>query len=678
MTAIIHLDFETASTVDLRKAGVYAYADHPETRILCAAWKINDQPVQSCDYNDFSPMLKQLVPLMAGQFYFCAHNAEFEWVIWGLLGRHFAIPAIPLKVMRCTMARALYWGLPAPLDKAVPAAKLPKKYYKDTDGHKLMLRMARPRALVGPANTPRWWHVEDPARLARLRSYCEQDVEAEAALNRHLPWLPSPEQDLWELNCEMNARGIGVDLPLVDKLLDNSAQATADLNKIIVDKTNGEVPTAAATAKLKRWLNANGCPGQKSVDRAHIQEIVNNKKLPPRTRLVAGARLLASKTSVRKLESMRKVAGATNVLRGLTAYYGASRTGRYAGRLTQPHNMPRGKLPHKALKAVRAHVLCGQRPTRKFQKHFKCPELDVYSSLLRTTFVAPSIHDKLYIGDFSQIEARVLAWLCKHTKVLDRFHRQVDIYVGAAQDIGSNDRQLGKVLTLACGYGMGAAKFHQTATEVYGLTMDEHEAKKALTTWRMQNACIINFWYKLEESIMAFLTMPQPSTRKKINATYAARWGLEFKHAGYDPRTFQIVLPSGRPLNYYDCEIIPTNRQHPRDPFPNQLRPQPHIIVYKSYRQGHWVDEHTYGGKLVENVVQAVARDILAAALREVDAHPMLRPVLTVHDEIIATGPADREQELERDLKAIMSTTPLWAKGLPVEADVFSSFYYRK
>jgi DNA polymerase len=624
--------------------------------ILCAAWCIDDLTIQlwkaGQDEADLDPLI---AAVLKKDTFVVAHNAEFELEIWNnVLTRGKPWRKILPYEMRCTMAQSLYWGLPAALGDVAQALKLTSFLQKDVSGQRLMMQMNKPRGF-NPDGTPRWWHIEDPLKLDGLGIYCKRDVIVEHAIWKRLRPLPDSEQKLWELNCEMNHRGVCVDQDLVDTMMNFSDAATRDLDNQMNRVTRGEVTKCSQVAKLLAWMQTRD-PGIPDCSRATMESVSG---LAGRhnggVAQAASLRLAAAKTSVKKLQSITAVGAPDNVLRGLTAFYGAGRTGRYAGRLVQPHNLPKGEMDHHQVHNLRTQIKAGSATA---------VSLKDLSSLIRSTIVPPP-GESFVLGDFSQIEARVLAWLAGQDDVLDVFRRGEDVYVHAAEQINSTSRPLGKVLTLACGYGMGPDRFRDTAA-TFGLKMDLMEARDAVSAWRTANKEIVGFWYGFENAVKRYLDDNlNTADRRKLNKECRARWKVSFSRFQMGlGKHLCVVLPSGRKLVYRNMMV-----HDDRLRFLGVMQP--------SHKWG-WIE--TYGGKLVENITQAVARDVLARALYAVGRYPgsPVKPVLTVHDEIVANVPTSSRQGAANFLTDVMTRDVKWAPGLPIAAEISTAEYYQK
>jgi DNA polymerase len=665
--ADIVLDFETASLLDLRKVGLYRYAQSSQTFILCAAWMdLNSGVMETWKVGDGPATLDRLRARIRAGAIIHAHNAEFEWQI---LTNKLPEAKVKLEQMRCTMAQAMYWGLPASLEAVGEALKLPPTLRKDTDGHANMMRMNRPRAIKN--GLPTWWHEDEPKRLDDLLAYCMQDVIAEAAILKRLPELPRSELALWQINCLMNARGVGIDEQLVDNMMEVADKEKTRLDAQLSALTNGEVTATTQVGKLSKWLSKQLPWMEVTLAKDELQKTLPYLEGPALA--AAEVRLEAAKSSTSKLQRTRDVTGGQGVARGLIQYYGASRTGRYSGKLCQPHNYPRGTLKkgdaEQAVEALRK----GPAETNYFCTLGGYKPLDVISSSLRGTFIPLPGYTHFAVGDFSQIEARVLAWLAGQDDILEVFARGEDVYTYAAKKIGSDDRQLGKVMTLALGFGMGPDKFIESAA-TYGISIDLGDAGEIVYNWREANANIQAFWYAVERAVIATLTDKRPRTVGRV------------KFRMIDGRHLVIELPSQRWLVYRDAEMRNTSNFSGGASVGHNAKRKADkpFITFMGVLQpsGKWGRDQTYGGKLVENITQAVARDVMARALAVVTLkhRDKLSPVLTVHDEIVTMFNKNTISEADAAalLNDIMCADTGWSDGLPTAAGVYTAERYRK
>jgi len=667
----VSIDFETTSRVDLRKTGVYEYAKHPSTRVLWLSYRFDDGTAARWTPNSGQPFPQALLDHVANMGLVSGWNVGFEYVIWNYVLTRYGINNLPLLApgqLRDTMARAAYWGLPLSLDQAGPAAGLPPSLWKDADGHKLMMQMNKPRK-VYPDGTVAWWDKDDPAKLDRLGAYCDRDVLVESEIAKVLPPLPDREQLLWQLDLRMNERGVKIDRDLVTDLRALADRAAKDINGYVQQLTNGQVKSITATAQIMAFLQVNGSTIE-NLRKDTVAARLKEDNISDLERELLELRQDGAKTSVAKLDAMLLASGADGRARGALQYYGAFRTGRWAGRLIQMQNMPRGSI--KKIDAAIAAVK-NKWPDEALNMFFG-PSLAIVSSALRGCLAASPGH-RVISADFSQIEARVIAWLAGQQDILDVFARNEDVYTYTANLNGSKDRQLGKVLVLACGFGMSAKKFRDTAA-TYGLKLTEEFCAQAVAKWRRNNHYIVDFWYDCER---AARTVIEQYHAFGGHASVLTVGPLKF---GMHQGNLLIGLPSGRHLVYRDAAFtanlligLPSGRHLVYRDAAFTANGITYMGVDQYTRQ--WTRITTYGGKLAENITQAVARDIMADAVIKMETVGV--PVeLLVHDEIIAEVPASIAESTKDRMLDIMRAAPAWAPGLPVWAEGWAGERYRK
>jgi DNA polymerase len=647
----LHIDLETGSALDLKKTGTHRYATHPSTRVWCVAWAIGDDPVQVWKPGD--PIPQEIVNhvLLHGGTVTAWNAAGFERLLWAGKLVALGFPPVQDHQWRCTMVRAAYWGLPMSLDQAGQALHL--GLTKDMAGHRLMLQCCRPRNLKAAPNGPwTWWPEDEPEKYAALMRYCGQDVEVEREVERWLPELPDYVLRLWQLDTKIMSRGWKLDLPMVEKLAALSLAEGLRLNADVRALTNGAVSSTNAVAALLRYVNdkmqAAGLLPLKGLDKETVAQVLKEKNLPLLARRALEIRQEAAKSSVAKLTSMASSVCEDGAIRGLTQFYGASRTGRWAGRLVQIQNLPRPTIKQVALSI---DAIQNGADVETITDIFGRP-LDVVASALRGVFV-PRQGKTLIVGDFSQIEARVVAWLAGQQDILDVFASGEDVYVYTAAKLGSKDRQLGKVLVLACGFGMGWEKFQATAKSPYQIILTDEEAQDAVRGWRDANPKIVQLWWDLDRAARRVL---EGQAKQVQVGKLTVAMGTK-RLAG----CLLIRLPSGRHLVYRRARLVEEESGKTS-------------ICYDGVNQKtrRWETLRTYGGKLAENVTQAVAADCLGEALTRLEANGF--PVLaTIHDEVVVeiddTGPHTTEL-LRQNVERTMTLRPKWAQGLPVGSEV--------
>jgi DNA polymerase bacteriophage-type len=651
---MLSIDFETASTVDLRRTGVARYAHHPTTRVLCMAYAFDNDPVEL--WRPDQPFPAAVAEHVRNHGRVRGWNIKFEYYIWTFVLRrpyhHLSLPLLSPGTLDDTMAQAAYWGLPLSLDMASRA--IGASTQKDADGHALMLRMCRPRSITPGTNAPVWWHETDQAKYDRLCEYCKTDVEAEREIASRLNPLPPHEQSIWRMDFRINRRGVAVDLELVDKLKSLAKQSMAALSLELAALTNMQVPRPTATAALLNWLRTECNLAIPDLRRETVKEWLKQVPAGTSAHRALAIRYEAARTSTAKLTVLQE-ATHEGYLCGMLQHYGAPRTGRWAGRLFQPQNLPRGSVKNidLSIDAIKAgatiddvELLANDSP------------LAVVASALRGCLTTSGSLYSLVSADLSQIEARVVAWLAGQNDILRVFaDPNRDPYVYAANRIGSKDRQLGKVMTLALGFGMGPGKFIDTA-KVYGITLDPKDAEHIVRAWRHANMMIVGLWNDADRAVRDVLAGAKPISLAGGKITVAHPPGGHL----------YVRLPSGRMLTYREPSI---------EFDPDMNRDGITFMGVNQYTR-QWSRCRTYGGKLVENWTQAVARDVMADNLLAIEERGF-RPVLSVHDEVVCETPTRTARlVLDRMLNDIMRRPPAWAPDLPVDASGWIGPRYKK
>jgi DNA polymerase len=668
---VLSIDFETRATVDLRKTGVYPYAQHKDTGIWCMAWAFDDEEPEIWTpgmqfwgpYNEIPYMLPpRMLDHIAARGEIRAWNAQFERIIWNeIMVKRLNAPAVLISQWVCSAAEAAAMALPRSLDQAAKVVGV--KHQKDGEGYNLMMRMTKPRKLQADG-TPIWWDVED--RKARLFAYCKQDVRVERAIVKALRRLTPKEREVYLFDQRTNDRGLRIDTTLV-----RAAQAVADegverANGALQQITGGAVSEVTKTGQLKDWLGIRGVPNS-SVKKSAVAELLESD-LDPDVREALELRADSGRSSIAKLESMLHVLSTDGRARGLKLYHGAS-TGRWSGKLLQPDNFPRGEVDK--VEQYIDYVLGEQYDTIDLFAH----PVVVVLSLLRAMITAAPGHD-LMAADFAAIEARVLNWLAGQTDVLALFramdagdktrhpYKRMAVLMGRAsrpEDVikPSEDYQAGKAAELGFGFGMGEEKFVTSAWSTYQVRVTKEQGKIAKDSYRVGHPQVVDFWYATERACRTAIL--QPGRVERFG-------GLNNVKAVVSGAYLYIVLPSGRPL----CYAAPSVEDAPT-PW-GEVKPTIHYYGIDPLSR-QWGKLRTYGGHLVENIVQAVARDLLAEGMLRLEAagYP---PVLHVHDEVVCEVPEGFGSV--KDLEQRLAELPDWAAGCPVAAEGWRGFRYRK
>ena len=635
----INIDFETRSTVPLNETGIYPYATDPTTEPLCMAFSEEGmEPMLWVPGDEIPGSVMEAKETGAN---FRAWNAAFERAIWReIMVPRFGFPKLAMRRWVCTQMEASAMALPRSLDKCARVLRV--KEQKDDAGHRLMKQMSRPRkARKGEdPNLIYWW--EDEVRLNKLYAYCLQDVRTEVAVAHKLRRLTKQERRLYLLDQRANDRGVGLDLPLIHAACGIRDEAVARANKKLAALTDRACREITNTANLRKWLDVS------SIDKAAIKELLLTEPEGPR-REVIQLRADVGKSSVAKLDTMLKVEHHGSA-HGLLQFLGAD-TGRWAGRLIQPQNFPR---PPKWIEDMIPLVLAGDYDAIA-KLH---PPMEVLAGMLRSMLVArpPA---RFLCADFSAIEGWVVAWLAGQdgmTSYEDMASRIFDI---PADEIGedSDERAVGKVAVLGCGFGMGWKKYQETVYDWTGIRISDELAQLVVNTYRDLNHQIKSLWYELENAAVAAVRHPG----RIVNA---GRGGcIRYRVKG--PYLW-AALPSKRAL----CYPLPVLKSVIT---PWGAAKEAVVISTTNSYTRKWERRTLYGGLQTENLVQALARDVMAEAMlrTEAEGYPS---VLTVHDEILAEaegGSLDTFCDL-------MKQTPTWADGLRVRVKGWEGERYRK
>lgn len=652
----LSIDIETKSSVDIGKAGLYRYAQSDDFEILLFAYRYGNEDVQIIDLAQGEKIPDKIVEdLRNPQIVKHAYNAAFEWYCMNKAGYE-----TPLCQWKCTMIHGLYCGYAAGLDATGKAIGLPQDKRKLTTGKALIRYFCAP-CKPTKNNGKRTWNLPKHAseKWELFKEYCKQDVVTESAILKRLEAFPVPEEEekLWQMDIRMNAFGVKVDTALISGALQINEHSTELLENEARMITGLQNPNSSV--QLLDWIHNNGVE-MGNLQKATVMEKLSDD-LPDDVRRALEIRQQLGKTSIKKYVAMDIAKGKDDRVRGLTQYYGANRTGRWAGRLVQMQNLPRNyiKTLDYARKLVKDRnyggikLLYGNVP-------------DTLSQLIRTAFI-PSEGNKFVVADFSAIEARVIAWLAGETWVNEVFATHGKIYEATASQMfhvpiekiakGNPEyalRQKGKVATLALGYQGGANALIAMGALNTGLS--EEELPDIVHRWRNANPRIRDLWYAVEEAALLVMQTAQPQ------AIYNLIFNLE-SDIVYGQNFLTVQLPSGRKL-YYPRPFLKENQF-------GKLAIHYYTVGQQTRK---WEVTSTYGGKMTENIVQAIARDCLAETLRRIDAKG-LQVVFHVHDEVIIDAPVETTVDEICDLMA----EPIpWAPGLILKGAGFESNYYMK
>ena len=642
----LSIDLETYSDQPLAKTGVYRYVESPDFEILLFAYSVDGGPVQQIDLACGEKIPSEvLFALEDDKVTKWAFNANFERIC---LSRFLGYPTgdyLEPDSWKCSMVWAAYMGLPLSLEGVGAVLGLEKQ--KLTEGKDLIKYFCQPCAPT-KSNGQRTRNLPEHAadKWLAFKRYNIRDVETEMSIQARLSKYPVPDS-VWKeyhLDQEINDRGVGLDMELVRQAIQMDGRSRSELTQAMKELTELENPNSVQQMKL--WLADNGMETD-TLGKKAVAEML--KTAPPQLQTVLSLRQQLAKSSVKKYQAMETAVCADDRARGMFQFYGANRTGRWAGRIIQMQNLPQNHLED--LAEARGLVRAGC---------FDALEMlyedvpDTLSQIIRTAFV-PQENRKFIVADFSAIEARVIAWFAGEKWRQDVFAEGKDIYCASASQmfgvpvekhgINGHLRQKGKIAELALGYGgsVGALK----AMGALEMGLQEDELPTLVSAWRQANPKIVQFWWAVDRAVMDAVS--KKTTTKTHGIVFSARSGMLF-----------ITLPSGRQLAYVKPKIG-------KNKFGGSC------ITYEGVGgTKKWEQLDSYGPKFVENIVQATSRDILCYAMRTLHCCSI---VMHIHDEVVIE--ADRRMSLQAVCDQ-MGRTPPWAKGLQLRADGYETDFYKK
>lgn len=642
----LSIDLETYSDQPLAKTGVYRYVESPDFEILLFAYSVDGGPVQQIDLacgEKIPPAI--LAALKDDKVTKWAFNANFERIC---LSRFLGYPTgdyLEPDSWKCSMVWAAYMGLPLSLEGAGAVLGLEKQ--KLAEGKDLIKYFCQPCAPT-KSNGQRTRNLPKhaPDKWLTFKKYNIRDVETEMSIQARLLKYPVPDS-VWEeyrLDQEINDRGVGLDMELVRQAIQMDGRSRSELTQAMKELTSLDNPNSVQ--QMKQWLADNGVETD-TLGKKAVAELL--KTAPPQLQKVLTLRQQLAKSSVKKYQAMETAVCADGRARGMFQFYGANRTGRWAGRIIQMQNLPQNHLDD--LSEARGLVRAGG---------FDALEMlyedvpDTLSQLIRTAFV-PQEDRKFIVADFSAIEARVIAWLAGEKWRQDVFAQGKDIYCASASQmfgvpvekhgVNGHLRQKGKIAELALGYGGSVGALKAMGALEMGLSEDELPA--LVSAWRQANPKIVQFWWAVDHAVMDAVT--RKTTTKTHGIIFSARNGMLF-----------ITLPSGRSLAYVKPKI-------------GENRFGGDCITYEGVGgTKKWERIDSYGPKFVENIVQATSRDILCYAMKTLRCCSI---VMHIHDEVVIE--ADRRMSLQAVCDQ-MGRTPPWANGLQLRADGYETDFYKK
>ena len=645
---ILSIDIETFSSVDLTKCGVYKYTESEDFEILLFAYALADEDIKIIDLAQGEKLPNEVIEaIYSPNVIKSAFNAQFERVC---LSRYFSME-LPIEQWRCSMIHSLTLGLPGSLENVAKCLNL--KTQKIDEGKNLIRYFSIP-CKPNKSNGGRTRNLpsHDKEKWELFKNYCKRDVEVEREIRRKIENFDMTDKELrlWHLDQKINDCGVNVDMELVKNAVKCGEVYQRELMKEALNLTKLENPNSPT--QLKNWLENRGLEVG-SLSKANVKELLDKTKNPT-VRRVLELRQEMSKTSVKKYDAMERAMCKDFKIRGLLQFYGAL-TGRWAGRLVQVHNLPRNNMED--LDLARELLLNGDYGTLEIL--FDSIS-DVLSQLIRTAFI-PSFNSRFIIADFSAIEARVIAWLAGEKWRMDVFNSHGKIYEASASQMfkvpleeihkGSPLRQKGKIAELALGYGGSKGALISMGALNMGLTEDE--LPELVAAWRKSNPNIVKLWWDIENAAISAV---------KEMETVNMQYGLKFS---YRSGILFITLPSGRSLAYIRPRIE-IDERFGKDK-----------LTYEGIEPNtrKWGRVDTYGGKLTENIIQAIARDCLAESMLSLDDRGY-KIAFHVHDEVVLDVP-NNFGSLE-EVEDIMGMDISWAPGLPLRAEAFESNYYKK
>ena len=639
----IHIDFETYSECDLKKCGAWVYSCHPTTEVLCMAYAIGDEAPQLWLPGDRLPEWDMTNIQLSFQYDFRsidlkihAWNSFFEYCIW-----HNTLKWQPLPI-GCwdnTQAHAMALSLPRALGDCGGALGFKRDRVKDNRGKRLIQMLCKPY---------RGKRVTDKKLLEELYDYCKQDVVAERHIASKLKPITAYERKVWELDQRMNIRGLPIDTANIHHAIAIYEKEKARLLRLLKAITNLENPNSRQ--QFFEWLQDKGI----DVDDVQASTLKALKNLSGEVQKAVNYRLQLARTPIAKYESILKRTSAYNRLRGFQMYHGAS-TGRFSSTGVNFQNLPRPVIEN-----IDACIDDFKHEDLNNTRSYCSQVMDALSSCIRGMVKAPE-GKRFYIADYAAIEARVLAWLAGQEDVLAVFKTHGKIYEKAAAGIYNStldkvtkdQRTVGKVAVLALGY-QGGVKAFQKMANIYQVDIADDIAQNIVKQWREDNTDIVKYWYNCQKA--AIKAIQKPSTPQQVNQ-------IEFR---YFNQFLFCKLPSGRLIAWHKPQVVD-----------DEIGRQQIFFMGRETQTGAWQKQSTYGGKLCENITQAVARDIMANAMLVLD-EAGYDIALTVHDEIVVeVAKADASRTLEH-FTGIMNQKPKWADDLPIKAEAISCQRYQK
>ena len=674
----VHLDFETRSKISVADVGPWRYSLDPSTTVLCLCYKKSDSTrdmvsvITKGDFENyfdnrvlaggiipFSPGLANINRLVAlaenPDVRFYAHNSMFEYCMWNnILAKVYGFPELKdFDRWECTASKAATHALPRALGACAKALHLSEE--KDETGKRIMMKLSRPKK--PSKKDPSIW-CNNPEDFKTLYKYCEQDVIVESAIDNAIPELNSFEREIWKLDQRINSRGIKIDVETLDIAIRFVDTFKNKLNDELCYLTGGLVSKASEVKRLTEYLHdfvdKKDLP---SLNAASINEYLANCT-DSKIKRILEIRQQAGKSSTSKLEKIKMCICPDNKVRDILVYHGAS-TGRWAGAGIQVQNFPRGAEEYDIDSVIETIKLNNYDVFATVYPNV----IDAISASLRGFLIADTGKDFI-AADYSNIESRVLFWVAGCDKGLTAFKHGTDIYCELATEIykrkitkkDKEERQLGKTGVLGCGYQMGADRFKAQVKTMTGMDITRETADLVVKTYRATYPEVVACWYAQERAAIKAV---------KESGRLIKEGPIMWKVQG---QFLYCRLPSGRCIAYAEPQIKPIETSW------GEVKEQLTFMGVNSLSK-KWERQHTYGGSIVENIVQATARDLMAYGMKNVEAKGY-KIAMTVHDEVVAS--VDEGCGDVQEFETLLSTIPQWAKGCPVKAEGWRGKRYRK
>lgn len=660
----VYIDFETYCEADIGDVGAWKYSEHPSLDILCLAYGFDDDPnIRIWRPYEGDELPYELFDAIDNGYIINAWNVSFEYSVW----EHWCVPrgwpeVSPIQWFD-TMAKAAVHSLPLGLMNCCQALRLPDELHKQAYGAEALRKYSVPQK-DGKRIIPNL-----SQQLTRnLYSYCQQDVVAERHISNLLANFVPFEQDFWHIDQLINKRGIPVDSESARKIRDRVVIEMEKANSRLPQLTNGLIDRISQTQRIVKFCQAagiriNDCQAM-TVDKVldfvtqHPEKVQEKHKAAIE---ILTIRKFFGKTATSKYDKILECADKNDRVKFTMLYHGA-RTGRWSGRLIQPHNFFKPTINKKCDVDHFVHSV-SSRPIDCVEAVYQ-PYIHAAASATRMMIAAPK-GKTFYIADYAAIEARVVFWVAKDKTGLNIYHRGLDAYCEIASRIfnrtitkaDEHERFIGKSVTLGCGFGLSAAGFVRSVKEMWNVDVPEKLAKDAVAVYRETHKEVVKLWYETEQ--MCFKALDNPGQVY----TY-----LDLRAIKPTNRDFLYVfLPSGRYITFPYPKIVNHKTSW------GEIKP---TISYYTW-DNKWIRTHTYGGKLVENIVQATARDIMAYGMMEAEfkGYPV---TFTVHDELVFELNQERAANDKIELDKLLQTSPSWAQGLPILVESGLSTRYKK